>query len=221
MHVARVLIVAALVMTGCRSEPEPFTPLAEEEAFNAAASRAGGLRTVAFPDEDPGPPYYARVSTLLNQILHDGEYVAMPFYREPDCVPADFNLLEAFHFPGPAGPGSFGCNLLVEGRFLIEPGAPPGTFPLQVITSGAAEVWFVSYGDFQNAAADGDFTMAELLALSPMRGVARRFHEMLAPRLENHHVVITSDGELEDGRRFRFNVNHRHDRIQSIQIRIH
>ena len=43
------------------------------------------------------------------------------FYRSPDCVPADFNLLDSLDFT-PAFPGGpprpFLCELQIEGRAL-------------------------------------------------------------------------------------------------------
>ncbi|MFW6202082.1 MAG: hypothetical protein ACOC8B_05860 [Gemmatimonadota bacterium] len=216
-----LLALAILSLLACRGEPGGVTAAEHDAAaLDLSPNRVAGLRTVEFPDEDPGPPFYARVTTIMNQIFQDGEYVAIPFYRRPDCVPAGFDLLQAFDPPGPDGPGAFGCPLTVEGRFLIEFDAPPGTFPVRVVTSGPTPIWFVPWSDFQAATADGDLTMAELLAMEPLRGRADEFHEMLAPRLEEHHVVIASRGGLEDGRGFRFAVNHRGDSTASITIRI-
>lgn len=214
--------VAALAFTlaACQGAPEPLPDSAEGPV--PAAGGAGGavFRTLAFPAEDPGPPLYTRVSSELNQIFHDGETLAIPIYRDPACIPGDFDLLTGFHFPGADSLGAFGCPLLVDGTLLIEPDAPLGTFPFQVATRGGAQIWFVSYPAFEAAAVDGHFTMDELLALQPLRGQAEHFHEMLNPRMENHHVVITSQGRLEDGRRFQFNVNHPGDRTRTLEIRI-
>jgi hypothetical protein len=209
-----------LALTACQGAPDPLTDSVDLLAPAPALEDRGGFRTVAFPADDPGPPLYTRVTTLLNQIFHDGETLAIPLYRDPACIPGDFDLLAGFHFPGADGPGAFGCPLLVEGTFLIEPDAPLGTFPFQVVTRGRAQVWFVPYAAFQAAAADGHFTMDELLALQPLRGQAEHFNEMLTPRMEKHQVVITSQGRLEDGRRFQFNVNHPGDRTRTLQIRI-
>jgi hypothetical protein len=184
-----------------------------------AAGRARGLRVVRFPGEDPGPPLYARVTPLLNQVFTANGMVAIPFYRDPACVPLDTDLLAHLHPPGEHGPGSFACELLVEGGFTIEPDAPLGTFPVRVVASGPAQIWFVPSEDFDRAAGNGELTMADLIALGPLRGTASSFHEMLAPRIEEHHVVITSHGTLGDGRAFEFNVNHHGDVTRSIQIR--
>jgi hypothetical protein len=186
----------------------------------AAAGRAGGLRVVRFPAEDPGPPLYARVTPLLNQIFVADGMVAIPFYRDPACVPLDADLLAHMHPPGEHGPGAFACALLVEGSYTIEHDAPQGTFPVRVVASGPAQFWFVPWSDFEAATTDGTLTMAELIALAPLRGTASSFNEMLAPRLDDHHVVITSRGTLPDGRTFQFNVNHRGDVTQSIHLQL-
>jgi hypothetical protein len=195
-------------------------PALSAHAGAPAASRAGGLRVVRFPAEDPGPPLYARVTPLLNQIFVADGMVAIPFYRDPACVPLDTDLMEHLHPPGEHGPGSFACPLLIEGSYTIEADAPLGTFPVRVVASGPAQVWFVPWSDFVTATRDHALTMAELIALEPLRGTAATFHEMLAPRIDSHHVVITSRGTLDDGRTFQFNVNHRGDVTNSILLRI-
>lgn len=221
-HLLGFVITAVLAVAACSGSGTPAPPPADPMGpLPALQDPTGGLRTVAFPSDDPGPPFYTRVTTLSNQVFHDGETVAIPVYRDPACIPADFDLLLAFDPPGPGGPGAFACPLLVEGTFLIEPDAPLGTFPVQVMTRGAAEVWFVPLADFQAASADGTFTFGELLALDPLRGQATHFNETLRPRMEDHQVVITSQGTLEDGRRFLFNVNHQGDRTRTLQMRIH
>lgn len=219
--VAVVVVFAVLALAACQGDGLSSTAPPEADALEAAASAANAVHRVSFPAEDPGPPIYARMTTLRNQIFSDGEYVAIPFYRDPECVPPDFNLLEGLHPPGPEGPGAFGCELMVDGHFIIESDAPLGTFPIRAVTNGPAPVWFVPWSELEAAIADGQLTMPELLALNPLRGTADRFNEMLAPREENHHVVITSRGRLEGGDRFQFNVNHRGDQIRSILIRFH
>jgi hypothetical protein len=225
---AALAAIAPFAVLACASSTDPVVPVADAAASVApayaaaapAASRAGGLRVVRFPAEDPGPPLYARVTPLLNQIFVADGMVAIPFYRDPACVPLDVDLLEHIHPPGEHGPGSFACQLLIEGSYTIEPDAPLGTFPVRVVASGPAQFWFVPWSDFNAAAGDGKLTMAELIALEPLRGTASTFNEMLAPRLDDHHVVITSRGMLEDGRTFQFNVNHRGDVTQSMLLRI-
>ncbi|HSK20382.1 MAG TPA: hypothetical protein VK912_14615 [Longimicrobiales bacterium] len=216
----RSIPVLAVALLGCQNVNEPAAPGPEAAEVELSAGMEAALRTVEFPGDDPGPPLYSRVTPLSNQIFADGGWVAIPIYRDPACIPPDADLFAHFHPPGPAGPGAFGCDLLIEGSYIIEADAPLGTFPVRSVAKGAAQVRFVREDDLTAAVADGHLTMAELDALSPLRGTATSFHEMLAPRLHEHHVVITSRGRLEDGRTFVFNVNHRGDTTQSIMIRI-
>jgi hypothetical protein len=211
------LLTAALL--ACSGADQPVAPDVDA-ADGMPANMSARMRVVDFPGDDPGPPLYARVTPLLNQIFTDNGLVAIPIYRDPSCIPADTDLMEHIHPPGPGGPGAFGCDLLVQGSYIIEADAPLGTFPVRVVTRGPAQVWFVDVNDFAAATADGRLTMAELNALSLLRGTAHTFHEMLAPRLESHHVVIASRGRLDDGRTFVFDVSHRGDATQSILIAI-
>lgn len=53
--------------------------------------------------EETQPPFYARVSRdsslgLSQEIHHDDQWAAIPFYRDPACIPADFNLLQMVDF---------------------------------------------------------------------------------------------------------------------------
>ena len=59
------------------------------------------------------PPFYARIErdpAGRPNVLNDGEWAVIPFYREPGCVPADFNLLNLFD-----APRAFACALAVDG----------------------------------------------------------------------------------------------------------
>ena len=52
-----------------------------------------------FPEQTPGGPVYARVERPF--LIHTDEWAAVLFYRDPACVPEDFNLLDMldFNFP--------------------------------------------------------------------------------------------------------------------------
>jgi hypothetical protein len=213
------LILAAPACTG-PATPTSTSAVESMDALTASGPDASnGQVVLSIPDEDPGPPFYARVGY---QYLHDGGLLAIPFYRSPACIPADFNLLEFFHFPtGPTDPAAFACPLQMTGRLLIEPDAAPGTFPRQVVLQGdAVPIWFIPLLDFQAAADDGEVTMAQLAALSPVKGTASRFHETLHPREDEHRIIIDARGTLEDGRTFRFHATHIDDAARVIRINI-
>jgi hypothetical protein len=202
----------ALVTSGCRTESQPVAPLdpVPSVAELVAAAEREGLVRVTFPDPDPGIPSYARLTTIGNQILRDGDWVAIPFYRDPSRVPAGFNLLTMFDFPGPNGPGAFGAPLTISGFYLTERTATPGTFPRVAISSGrAVPVWFVPWAALREALRDNVVTMPELRALRPLEGTATQFEETLKPREGDHLLVITARGTVPDGRRFELAVAYR------------
>lgn len=221
MRKIALLVVLWLPLTGCKADSATSADAAVEVgAASLAQIDSEGLVRLSIPDEDPGPPFYARVTSILNEFFHDDGWLAIPFYRDPGCIPPDFNMLELFDFPGPDGPGAFACPLLMQGFMLIEPDAPLGTFPRQVVLTGAAvPFWFVPWNEFQAAAIDGEVTIGELSALGPVIGLADRYHEMLKPRETDHAIVIDARGTLEDGRSFQFSVMHLDDRTRSVQVR--
>jgi len=185
------------------------------------------------PAQDPGIPIYARVG---RQYLHDGKRVAIPFYRDPGCIAADFDLLKFFDFPGPKGPGAFRCPLTVQGSLVIQKDAPLGTFPKRVeFVAGSAGVpiWFVDFAALKQATQKGPLTMAALRALKPLIGIATTYKEHLQPREADHLVVIEASGTLENGRSFEVKIKHEgdaavpspalpneHGRIESIAIKL-
>jgi hypothetical protein len=147
-------LACTAAMAGCGSNR------AAEPTDVDALFSAGGLVSLSIPDQDPGPPFYARVGL---QILRANGYIPIPFYRDPSCVPQDFNLLAFYHFPGPAGPGAFACAGTMTGTMLIEPDAPLGTFPRQVNLAGTnVPFWFVPAAQFDAATQDDVLTISEL-----------------------------------------------------------
>lgn len=194
----------------------PATSPAPTAGSSLARQSGAALVRREMPGEDPGPPFYARVGM---QVLQGDGYVAIPFYRSPDLVPAGFNLLSFYDFPGPGGPGAFAAPLLMSGFTLTEADAPLGTFPKQVELRGDdVPVWFVRSDAFHAAAQDGTLTIAELRALSPLVGIATRYHETLHPRAEAHKIVIEAAGTLQDGRTFALSLTHVGDTLRSIRI---
>lgn len=210
-----ILGLAATVLACAATSTEPESPV----KYTEAGLIAEGYVRVTFPDPDPGIPAYARVTHLVNQFYHANGWLAIQFFRDPDCVPDDFDLLELFHFPDESGPGSFACPLRHQGRAYVEPGSPLGTFPILTVAEGSAvPYWFVRWSDFQAAMADGRVTMPELRAMSPRRGTAATHREIVQPRLEEHVVVTDATGRLDDGTRFEFHVTHVGDRTQRIRL---
>lgn len=216
---ATVCLLGSLVACSDNQVANPLSDVPTAAQLIKEAENMGMVR-VTVPDPDPGIPAYARAFPGLNQFFHDGEWLAIPFYRSPDDVPADFNLLDFFHFPGPGGPGAFATPILTSGFYMIEPNAPLGTFPLVAISTGTdVPIWFVKWADYQEAMKDSEVTIAELRAMNPLIGTASTFSETLKPRVENHLVVINAKGMLEDGRTFSLHVTHVGDTLRAIRIK--
>ena len=124
-----------------------------------------------FPTDFPGPPFYANFSATF--IPTDEGRVGIAFYREPSCIPIDFNLL--IHADPPT---AFGCALTVEGkRWLHDP--DPAAFQVRV-WGGAVPIYFVDAEELSAAIVDGTLTIDELQSLpSLIVGVADDFHQVI------------------------------------------
>ena len=165
-----------------------------------------------FPtEENPGPPFYAQISNIEpfgEEIYHTEEWAAIPFYRNPGCVPSEFNLLEMFD-----APGAFACELTVHG-FEIWPVPPDqcGAGPSQgkYWGLGAVPIYFVRWPELQAAVADGQLTITELVDLPSLQiGSAGFFSLDLHPSggpANVPHIEISARGVLQDGRQFQFQV---------------
>lgn len=171
--------------------------------------------TIQFPDEDPGIPIYSRVGPILNQFFIAEDRLVIPFYRNPDCIRDDFNFLN-YYDP----PAAFGCDLTVEGKFVIEQDAEQGQFPIMVHTNGVqVPIWIVEWSEFQALMENESVTLPEIEALNPVKGVAQQFEEYLSPRIDEHEVIIEASGIVtETGRDFSFSLTHRADQIESIVL---
>jgi hypothetical protein len=156
--------------------------------------------------EDLQPPVYTSSAGPFRDaagslfVITDGEWAAIPFWRPPACIPADFNL---FHW---VDLDAVECPLLVEG-FAIWEGTEPVGAPAITETwgLGAVPVWFVRLEELEDASADGELTIDELAAMdSLIVGTASFYHE------QNHtvtihqvsHLTVVASGTLEDGRTF-------------------
>jgi hypothetical protein len=164
------------------------------------------------------PPFYARigqghVGPGSEEIFHNDQWAAIPFYRDPATVPQDFNLLNFFDFR--LVTGQVVSPLTVDGFEIWDsfppPPAPPIIGPLAVKTNGlgAVPIWFVSWPELQQEIADGQLTVPDLSSMLPRKGSASFFTENLYPMTEEGGsevpgYIAFSSGRLEDGSRFRF-----------------
>lgn len=212
MRMMLVLAVATLLPLGaCDDEPEPL-----------ALDGDGLLRSMAGTRVDMnvlgGVPYYADLA--YDFIPTDGDRVAIVFKRSPECIPADFNLLDWLDFSlfTPEGPV---CPSTVDGFAIfgdpsdLENGIPPR---LEHYTGDAVPVWFAPLNAFNAAIADGVLTIGELEGLDGLlMGVADQY----TSSIRNADAVTGGNGKrpgsestmakgkLEDGRSFLLHIAER------------
>ena len=155
--------------------------------------------------EDISPSAYTSPdgpSPFLPGVIQDGVTAAIPFYRPPECVPLDFNLLDWID----ASMEALDCPFLLSG-FGIWPGTEPTGFPIttQLRGDGAVPVWFVSWSELQAAMADGELTIVELASLPSLEiGTATSYEEQLhyQPPHPASFSCIQAHGTMADGRSF-------------------
>jgi hypothetical protein len=163
-----------------------------------------------FPVSSPGVPAYARLELLLPEfdVPNNEAWAAIVFYRDPACVPPDFNLGQFFHFPGPDGPGAFGCRLLVEGHEIWQNGPGQDPAPVYVRTRNAVPdlpVWFVASEDLSPLLQSGHVSIGDVAALpSLLKGSAQWFEEALYPNgaAPDPGITLRANGRLATGGTF-------------------
>lgn len=172
--------------------------------------------------EGSGPPAYARIESGL--IHNDGEWAAIAFYRSPDCVPDDFNLLDFFN------PAALECPSFVAGFEIWKNGPWAGDeAPIQsrLNNTGPMPILFVSWTELQTAIADGVLTVAELKGLSSLLiGAATFYSETLHPSngpgggqgAQQTMTSIAASGFLEDGRKFTYQATETKNTLRHVQI---
>ena len=158
-----------------------------------------------FPEQVSGGPAYARVETPF--LIHTDEWAAVVMYREPTCIPEDFNLLQVLDFQGfPDNPRVFRCPLTVEGFEMRESPEPIG-FPKLVFTrgTGAVPVWFIRWPELEAAIADGVLKIGDLRNMTSLEiGYASFFEETLdfSASGANQRLVMVAAGTLLNGQHF-------------------
>ena len=147
-------------------------------------------------------PFYARIGQ--GEIYHDGEWATIAFYRPPECIRADFNLLEFMDIPA-----AFDCNApepyLIG--FAIFKGEVPIQSELRLAPGQTMPVWFVRWSELQATIADDNLTIGELAALpSLLKAQATFYTETLHPSgaARQTMIAIVASGFLADGRKFAF-----------------
>ena len=174
------------------------------------------------PDSGGGVPAYARLETLPNGdvlVPNDGVWAAIIFYRDPECVPAEFNLLAFFDVPR-----AFGCGLTVEGFEVWRNGPLAGDLgPIQTVSHGlgAVPIWFVKLDELQSGVSDGALTVGELGSMSSLKkGSGIFFRETLHPIdvAQQTMIQIVARGVLEEGGSFFLQMADTHEQAKHVKI---
>ena len=162
-------------------------------------------------------PFYARIQR--GEILHTDDWAAIIFYRPPECVPVDFNLLDIMDF------AAFGCTPPTTDGFIIWQGEPWLSDPIQIKLHGlgTVPVWFVSWSELEAAVADDDLSITELSGLSSLlMGTADFYTETLHPTgvVKVPMIKFVARGSLENEQSFRVHALLVVDRVTNVQITI-
>lgn len=225
-----VLLFIPLVLWACEQSPTTTPEAAALDHADLMAQAAEGNRLVrtTWPSPtDPGMPFYSRIDPTAPHVDTDGEWVAIAFYRDPACIPSEFNLLDFFHVPM-----AFGCPLTVNG-FSLWQGAAFAGAPrvVQIQGNGQVPVWFVPAEAIFAALADEMLTIGELEGLDGLlKGSAHRFTEVIHPHENppqlsgggghpNPKLIQTARGVLEDGRSFQHRLVRQENQSPVVLIR--
>ena len=162
-------------------------------------------------------PFYAR------EVAGD-RWTAWIFYRPPQCIPAEFNLLTFID-----APRVFGCGPMTTDGFAVfenGPGIDPAPLLARGDGLGAVPIWFVRTHRYAAANADGMVTIGELEALDPLRGSARVYSEVLRndgnPETTGYHFSAFAHGKLADRRAFSYlTVRTIHHGVLLAELKIH
>jgi len=169
-----------------------------------------------------GIPAYARIERMDGRVFvhNDGKWAGIAFYREPSCVPEDFNLLDLFD-----APRAFGCELTVEGFEIWRNGPWAGDAgPIQTVSFGlgAVPIWFVESAELQDKVDDDVLTAGELEGCATLRkGSAFSFKETLHPAgvAQQTKLQLVARGTFADGGTFFFQVEETHFKQKHVLIR--
>lgn len=175
----------------------------------AALQLGLGAGTFAAERIEVPPDVYAPVWV---RYLGDPELnvVVWVFYRAPENVPADFNLVDFFDVgdrDGNGNPDPWDFPLLMQGFQLVELGPPLVPYKASLREIDVVPVWFTSFDEaIQVLMTTGTITIEQLSQMTSLvKASATFYHEELHP-LDGGLPVVKYDyqvrGALEDGRLF-------------------
>lgn len=226
MSQLRTIVMVSLALgVGACGERVMVEPDGSSQGGPLASAGAPIVKDV--PEDDPGPPWYTPVfgdgPTLPGAYIpNDGIWAAVVFWRDPGCVPADFDLLQLLN-----PPLAFACGLTVAGRVWFGPSETPPPLQERYWGLGRVPVAFVLLRELVPAMgdaaadmdADPDLYMDELTALPSFNiGYADLFRTVIqnsSKAANPGHEVVDARGTIEAGtlagREFRYHHNERFD----------
>jgi hypothetical protein len=195
----------AISLSACANEELTGPDVDPARPSSASAAENSGPIILRYPDEHPGPRYYALFGRGFAP--NDNGWVGIAFVRSPSCVPAGFNLLDWFDAP----PTAWACTLTVAGEAWWHDVLVPPPFQTRAHGLGAVPIYFVRWSELQAAIADDVITIGELESLPSLLIGEATFFEQITHNTNqptNHgHETLVSRGLLEDGRSFEFRYN--------------
>ena len=192
------MILGALAV-GCESAEEPLAPEPQLEGAENVI--------IKHPEEGPGPPFYSLIQPGWFPMTDD--WAAVPWFRDPNCVPPAFNILQFIDPP----PTPFFCTLMISAVEIWNTDPPdPSVGPLNISFKGmgAVPIYFAHRSEVTAAMQDGVLTVGELQALPSLRvGYADRFSGaqqtgVARGRSGQGKINISAHGRLTDGTPFFF-----------------
>lgn len=220
-----LLLALPLALTACDQSAVGPRAVAESDDVTILASSSRLVRTEFPTDEDKGGPFYARIQGVPPFIFVVDGWVVVAFYRQPDCIPEDFNLLGFFDL------NAFGCTPTIQGFNLWQGEAFVGAPKIvQSRELGTVPFWFVPLEGVLTAMQDNELTIGELAAIpGRLAGQATHFRETLQPDPlppflggGGHPVpkmIQTARGILDDGRSFQYDVTNVNGVVRHIRLR--
>ena len=173
------------------------------------AGVANAQQCLSVPDEFPGIPAYGRGIATRGVPTSDSDWCASVWYRPPECVPNNFNLLMFADF-GLFDPSRAAeCPFLMEGFMIWEDGKDPYVdqpyyWELHDIKGVGVPIWFFTQED-KYRALRGTLKIQELEKMpSLLKGLADHYYEILDVHAgpDEPLLEIVASGDLDDGRRF-------------------
>ncbi len=129
-------------------------PLEAAAPVATSARAAGEPINLHHPGQSPGAPYYGHFGRGF--LPNNGEWAGLPFYRSPEFVPPDFNLLDQFD-----PPAAFGCALRVRGTEWWHDLSDPFPFQVKDYAAEIVPIYFVRWSELRNATADDVLTIGD------------------------------------------------------------